>query len=250
MTKYYKILILSLLLFAGHNTSYAQEYTPLVREGVVWQFTEVIDTDDGVLKQAFNLELIGDTVINNKTYKKCYRYRAGHKGEMTIAGMLREQDKQVFAVKVRESSETVIYDFNDWETISQPYAGNAPELRSVYEVLIGSTTRMMYLFDDDTFIIEGIGIDSTVYGLLNPFSTESARYALVSVSEGETVVYQGKNYDMSNIPSIPSDCNITDVLYYNMQGMSSRTPWNGINVVVTFYDNGMKTTEKKIINIR
>ena len=250
MTKYYEILLLSVLLCAGYNLSYAQEYTPLVREGVVWQFTEVINTDDGVLKHVFNLELIGDTVINDKTYKKCCRYRVGNKSETTIVGMLREQDKQVFAVKARETSETIIYDFNDWETISQPYAGKAPELRSVYEVLIGSTTRTMYFFDDDTFIIEGIGIDSTVYGLLNPFSTESARYALVSVSEGETVVYQGKNYDMSNIPSIPCDFNITDVIYYNMQGMSSRTPWNGINVVVKYYDNGMKSAEKKIINNR
>ena len=42
------------------------------------------------------------------------------------------------------------------------------------------------------------------------------------------------------------DNNVNKVTYYNMQGIESVKPFNGVNIVVTEYNNGMKKINKRI----
>lgn len=37
---------------------------------------------------------------------------------------------------------------------------------------------------------------------------------------------------------------IKSVRYYNMMGMESETPFEGINIVVTYYSDGTRSTAK------
>ena len=43
------------------------------------------------------------------------------------------------------------------------------------------------------------------------------------------------------------DCKAT-VTYYNLTGVPSATPYDGINIVVTRYGNGKTVSEKKILH--
>ena len=61
------------------------------------------------------------------------------------------------------------------------------------------------------------------------------------------MVYPLKLYDVPTaINTVETSGKIVDVKYYNMLGIESATPFNGVNVVVTTYDNGNRTTSKKL----
>ena len=66
--------IITLLVLMCSLSVVAQEYTPLVREGVKWECAlKVIDYKDNdgrvELIYPYSIELIGDTLIENMNYK-------------------------------------------------------------------------------------------------------------------------------------------------------------------------------------
>ncbi len=50
--------------------------------------------------------------------------------------------------------------------------------------------------------------------------------------------------DLSAISNISVDKNVTGIKYYNLQGIESDTPFQGINIMVITYDDGTKITKK------
>lgn len=61
------------------------------------------------------------------------------------------------------------------------------------------------------------------------------------------MVYPLKLHDVPTaINTVETSGKIVDVKYYNMLGIESATPFNGVNFVVTTYDNGNRTTSKKL----
>lgn len=66
------VMILTLGLRLGAEAPADYEYVPLVREGVEWVYdwTYYNQTIGG----RFFLQFSGDSIINGKTYKVCYRY--------------------------------------------------------------------------------------------------------------------------------------------------------------------------------
>ena len=40
--------------------------------------------------------------------------------------------------------------------------------------------------------------------------------------------------------------NVVNVKYYNVMGVEGSVPFKGVNIVVTTYDNGTRTTSKMI----
>ncbi|MBR2146429.1 MAG: hypothetical protein IJ925_03120, partial [Muribaculaceae bacterium] len=63
----------------------------------------------------------------------------------------------------------------------------------------------------------------------------------------EYIVYPLRLIDVPTaINTVETSGKIVDVKYYNMLGIESSTPFNGVNVVVTTYDNGNRTTSKKL----
>ena len=65
------LLILTVLL--GWSAAQADDYMPLLREGVKWVYAEEYEDWDGTTKRLYSMEVKGDTVIDGTTYKKVYR---------------------------------------------------------------------------------------------------------------------------------------------------------------------------------
>ncbi len=73
---------------------------------------------------------------------------------------------------------------------------------------------------------------------------DSDEFILYPLSDGNDDGHmQGDVY--TNIGTVDTR-NVSGVTYYNSMGMASDTPFKGINIVVTSYDNGTKTTKKVI----
>lgn len=61
------------------------------------------------------------------------------------------------------------------------------------------------------------------------------------------LVYPLRLYDVPTaINTVETTGKVVAVKYYNLMGVESSTPFNGVNIVVNIYDNGASTTYKKI----
>lgn len=117
-----------------------------------------------------------------------------------------------------------------------------------------------YYPDYEAKIIEGIGVDCRYGDLLvpyrdyltsiNPMSSLSAVY-----EEGE-LVYKGNAYNQAQelknpdaITTISGDKQVAGVRYYNLAGVESCEPWQGVNIRVTTYADGSRHTDKVINDV-
>ncbi len=72
----------------------------------------------------------------------------------------------------------------------------------------------------------------------NPFTVTSPGFAcLISA-------YQMPFKTATAVDGIEVEKSIIATEYYNVQGLQSKTPWDGINIVVTKYSDGSRTTKK------
>jgi hypothetical protein len=133
-----------IVLFQAMAQDY--EYVPFVREGVKWVYYYDFPFDNSYIasgKHYYTLEIKGDTILNNKCYKKVHLYQGGaiNTENDTIPVFLREENKIVYGIipdekrywecpigigtmvnlpdfisAVETGIEFVLYDFNDPET--------------------------------------------------------------------------------------------------------------------------------------
>ena len=191
-----KTLLFTLLALLGMSQAAAQEYeyVPFVREGVKWVYyydnpINGLGYEDGFIpygEHYYTLEMKGDTVIDNKSYKPMHLYSGNSIDETndTVPVYLREEDKVVYGIipddrrywecpigigtmvsgmnlqsTVETGKEFVLYDFNDPED----FYSSAPYLYDhVDTIQIGNHLSKIlhisvnnYMFDD--YIIEGLG---------------------------------------------------------------------------------------------
>ena len=73
---------------------------------------------------------------------------------------------------------------------------------------------------------------------------------LVAVYDGDDLIYKGCLYDMasqfSKITTIDDDKQVSGVKYYNLAGVESAEPQQGVNIKVTTYSDGTRSSEKII----
>ncbi len=76
---------------------------------------------------------------------------------------------------------------------------------------------------------------------------------LSAVYENGELVYKGCKYDeaqelkqLNAITTIAGDKQAVSVRYYNLAGVESAEPFKGVNIKVTTYSDGSRTTEKVI----
>ena len=225
-----KILSLAVLALAGlagaQAAEPAYEYVPFVREGVQWHckagFSYTYWRD-------YYYEFEGDSVVNGKTYKKCYRHflpDSSHPSQNNVQffALFREADKVVYLYQdnfedgiiwttfmqhIEADNEVVVYDFNDIPGCYNfgsngrfgPFATDQP-------VEINDKMRKRYK-SINGYIVEGIGFDSERYGdplmlffpgLTGPGHYEyPADYGLDYVTENGDTVYYGR----ANINYVP-----------------------------------------------
>ncbi|MBR4885760.1 MAG: T9SS type A sorting domain-containing protein, partial [Muribaculaceae bacterium] len=137
------------------NYGVAYEYTPLVREGVVWHYS-----DYGEL---YKFSFIGEEEINGKIYRKCYKFDENSditESNGTLIAYLREENRQVYSI-FDDSEETMIYDFNlkvsdIYNSLYNQFAITAIDYVSINNCL----TKRFQLERENEWIVEGVGVVS------------------------------------------------------------------------------------------
>ena len=258
-------------------------YVPLVREGVVWEYVGYWHDwpEDGCEKvQLYTLEFNGTTTINGKVYHKIYRTdydKQANAQEPYLVAYVREEDKVVTAIDIETHwwfIPQILYDFNkpmflpddaEFAEINYPISEySMADTYQEFEQEIGQTVRKGYQIiaydapDDPEYsfkTIEGIGVDCGFGDLLVPYRTYitgiNSMSGLSAVYENGELVYKGCKYDEAQelkqpdaITTISGDKQAVSVRYYNLAGVESATPFKGVNIRVTTYNDGTHTTNK------
>ena len=184
------------------------EYVPLVREGVVWEYVGYYHAwpETGYEKvQLYTLEFNGTTIIDGLLYHNIYRTyydQQGNAKEPYLAAYVREEGKVVTAIENDVHGESIndlfwwnipetLYDFNnpmflpddreDFAEINYPISEySMADTYQEFEVEIGQTIRKGYQIiaygapDNPEYsfkTIEGIGVDCGFGDLLVPYRT-------------------------------------------------------------------------------
>ena len=198
-------LLLWLLAFASAG-AVENEYVPLVREGVVWEYVGYYHAwpEPGYERiQLYTLEFNGTTVIDGKTYYNIFRTyydQQGNAKEPYLAAYVREEGKVVTAIENDVYGESIndyfwwfipgtLYDFNkpmflpdeaaECAEINYPISEySMADTYQEFEVGIGQTVRRGYQIiaydtpNDPEYsfkTIEGIGVDCGFGDLLVPY---------------------------------------------------------------------------------
>ena len=280
------------LVFTKEDFSKQDDYVPLVREGVVWEYVgHYHDWPDEGYKtvQLYTLEINGTTEIDGELYYNVYRtdYNDEYLAqEPYLVAYVREEDKVVTAIDIETHwwfIPQILYDFNkpmflpDSETAEslgiEDYYGLelidyymdryipitvevAGALRNGYHINYDDGVNNYYP-DYEVKIIEGIGVDCRYGDLLVPYreyvTSINPMSSLSAVYENGELVYQGCGYDEAQelknpnaITTVAGDKQVERVRYYNLAGVESATPFKGVNIRVTTYNDGTHTTNKII----
>lgn len=201
-TKFYYITaILSMLMVAltGKAQEAEYEYVPIAREGVEWGY-KTLAPYFNPRSDYYRLQLKGDTVINDKTYKKCYAYQTAtlDTATATLHGFLREEDKKVYFIPNLEEEDLI---------------GTWWSMKMFYQEMYNDEERMIYDFNlnkGDTFCPAGLTVNiEDVYlvevdgKLRKYFKAEYNRYSFL---EGVGVIgYGDLTYPFTDRPTDASD---------------------------------------------
>ncbi len=216
-----------------------EHYTPVVREGVEWGHKAVVcDTETGVSKKRnvyYRECLEGDTVIDNKIYKKCYRYKERYMYRRTadLVSFMREEDKKVYVrvnfnrgdenlgVNIDENfdgfkGDRLVYDFNisnigDQIKIS-PYGTDIYDckVKGISDITIEGRIRKQYDIEGlpvGSIWIEGIGLideDASDFGFpyqVSQMSDFNKTRNITFERDCEEIVYKTPYFD-ANDPAI------------------------------------------------
>lgn len=153
------------------------EYVPLVREGIEWTYFVSYSSTD-IEPYYFHMQFYGDTVVDGKTYKKCYEYRDSEfdPQKAKLAGLAREENKAVYSKvnpELYKESEVLVYDYGAGvnETFSTYDLGyiNIPAVDFDYVTINGKKRKRIFCYEDnagDDIAVEGLGFLDTIMGNL------------------------------------------------------------------------------------
>ena len=228
--------ILAVLLGMSTPMMAQEEYLPLVNEGVTWKGDMKIRHNNPLENQesyAYTIELKGDTIINDLTYKKCYYHFFNLKiyDNSTLRGFLREDlvKKQVFFLanknyypknkfndyeipSFRLNDEILLYDFANIQNTDQYWLAKAGDrcgniLTAGRPIELNDGVNRRYHSLAGGYIIEGVGFyGEDGHDLINVFSID--------------------NYDvpMQSYPSIYAMYDVNGNEIYNELYESNYTP--------------------------
>jgi hypothetical protein len=224
-----KTIILFLILVPYIINSQEYFYTPLVKENTQWNMYDVqgggqcydehIDT---LLKK---YTIIGDTVINNVTYKKFCKIDPATLIPKGIGG-IREENRKVYyagdtyANKYGENiRECLLYDFTvqagDVVSFNLDYPWLSYTVTDVDYIPINGSLRKRYKFETlygAEYIVEGIGnITTGILHLITPIPTCSGyhqEFKLICFSENGYPVYKNPEFtDCNSLKQINAGTN-------------------------------------------
>jgi len=281
------LLLLGLMMMSSASAA-ENEYVPLVREGVVWEYVEYdnsIGVDPSSEKtKLYTLALNGENEKGHMLYRTEYD-KQGNAMEPYLVAYMKEEDK-IVSIDVEGlpsyswSMSDKIYDFSNNELYFLPgEAINSYQLyfdpisSEAFAIEVGTTIRNGYHVNYDAEydidirefkIIEGIGVDCKYGDLLKPFCDfptgpsydDSMGWKLSGLSavyENGVLVYNGCLYDEAQqlknytaISTVAGDRQAQSVRYYNLAGVESSEPQPGVNIKVTTWSDGSRTSEKVV----
>ncbi|MBQ4345434.1 MAG: T9SS type A sorting domain-containing protein [Muribaculaceae bacterium] len=198
-------------------------YIPLVREGVSWECAFEYDYLNRVIEEyPYTIKFQGDTVIDGKTYKKCYQLFDDYNREMcdaTLMAFVRENTvtRQVWALPNKDyqypvqgcfdwymsddsmdvpTTEVLLYDFSNVTSTDVHRVGayfNVLGVMHKVEIVVidGLETRRHTLMydNDELHLIEGVGFADAYGDLFNLIPFDPI---------GDGAYYEPKFYRMKN----------------------------------------------------
>ena len=244
--------ILAVLMAGIGIQAVADDYLPLVREGVRWHYNYFIE--DGNWR--FFYEFKGDTIINGNVYKKLYRtfvdgpnntpFDVEITDKTTLECCMMEQNKVVYAVYENEYSvyemdvrfhsnpivpgaETeygvMLYDFNQPSEDITGYCTIQGVKCNQY------ATKLLYNYQNEWFfdmeLIEGFGykkgdyLMSTLPYPYNPRPACNCGWTFVKFTNtNDNVLFNPYKDIFNGINNVKVDAPEKDSNYYNMQGQA------------------------------
>ena len=148
------------------------EYVPIVREGVRWKYVW-LSGFCGVGSRYF-IQMKGETTLNGKTYKRCYRTPYDALNETNdFVGLIREENKKVYCIHYRflnenprdNAEELMLYDFGAkvGELFTEAYGGFTVEKIEYVRFRDGKLRKMIHAAYGK--FVEGLGrVDLQNYG--------------------------------------------------------------------------------------
>jgi len=279
------LLLLGMLMITSAS-AVENEYVPLVREGVVWEYV-VYNSSLGVhvgMADIYCLEFNGESEYGHKLYRTNYD-KNGVAQEPYLVAHVKEENKAVSYTDYYNLPYYInIYDFNKLYFMPDEAANSyqfghenyGEQSYELFTVEVGGTIRNGYHINYDADhdidclelkVIEGIGVDCMYGDLLKPYCDfETGVSSLVpdypfgiimtglsAVYEDGELVYQGCLYDEAQelkvhtaITTVAGDKQVKSIRYFNLAGAESAKPQQGVNIKVTTYTDGTRSSEKII----
>ncbi len=194
-----KFVIIS--VFLSFNFAFSQEYYPLVEENNEWNTIFEVYTPPNMpaIYWTESFKISGDTVINEKNYKKLYKTDEEFPVNWTYWGGLREENQKIWHIGTNNYPEQQLYDFmvNVGDTVSFLYAPMVVD-SIVNKPINGANRKHIYFSYFDPFFteywIEGIGSNLGVLqsGFGNAIGGWS--WTLCKFEDGE-LVYMNPDYN-------------------------------------------------------
>ncbi len=184
------ILLFSFLLSNTQN----YEYIPLVNEGYVWSYCDVIKVDINEYNLNYSqLKFNGDTIINDIAYKKLFKHDCSLSGLYYLASM-REENKKVYAVYSGNHQEQLIYNFSlvVGDSIRSPDNNDTHyfKVTKIDTIEVGTGKRKRIKLDFDTWI-EGIGtLDRFMIYPLHALSLYDLGVRINYQKQGGEIIYK------------------------------------------------------------
>ena len=273
------------IIFKGINYG-KKPYTPLVSraqdEGLkfVYYAEGTRPTAGGTLqeeKYVYNIELKGQTQINGINYTNVYRYSDALASDAVPCAYVLETDMVVYGRRNAAykpdaagfdrniapqdcggltDEDAVLYDFKGARLTPVTEDGEWVESQTT----VDGMDCLKWMFrrkGDDKYIrtwIEGIGVDDRFGDLITPdyapatgFDQTQPELHHVEKADGE-IIYKGTAFGKAGIEQVSGDTakTVAGVRYYNLLGVESAEPFQGVNVVVTTYTDGTRQARKVI----
>lgn len=243
------IALLPLLLFG--QTS----FMPVFSEGkswevatISWDYENFPNSNDTT--GYYTISVCGDTIVNNLMCKKIEIVAKGApKSSKTAVAC--ERDGKVW--KVNSDGELrLIFNIglHQYDEVDDGYV-----LKEDF-ISVNGFNRKRLLIDsgvdrDDYcyYVVEGIGIssDKWLLGILG-IGNENEYSCMISCSDNGEIIFTNKDFSIppntTAIGSIEGDKHPRNVRYYNLAGVESAEPQQGVNIKVTTYTDGTIKCEK------
>ena len=215
------------------NKTSQTAYRPLIEEGKVWTYHYYNDMTGKDFYES--LMVSGDTVVDDKSYKKIVDVTTGR-----VDCAIREEGRKVYATYPHYSGEKLIYDFGlnvgDAFQLYDDNNGSDPNawamVVSVDTIVVGSRAfRALDVRSNDmkgwpNWWVEGIGGE---YGLTANCLLAGNSYCFSSCKLGEDTLFT--NHDFQTLGTIPSI--ETQMAYYYYKGNKIPLTLNENKVVVS-----------------